>query len=360
MGRWLGGEISMQERVIKWILLAALGLVVLLLSATPVFRGSREQRNYQKRGMRLLAVPRTRVMVLPALGIFIMGFLALISYLAISDGAWEEAGSMILLCLGIGLLILVCGFFAGYCMQKRHTLYDDEQLLLGSPFRPYRKLAWREISRMEIQNQDAFSLYDRDGVKRVCATSDLTGYHDFYETASRCCKPGYTAASGGGSAYQQSYSTFAGQGMLRYRTGEYIAMLVISLLMAGMIFVMAIVSGKEITEMGAWLFSKEGMETKLIVAGLILISIVMLVYTSLQKITYDNRQITFSRFPKGTESVGWNEVLRIAYSPQQGSRSITLYTQKKNYTIKERQFRRGFSELVLALEKRYGAPKQGS
>lgn len=349
----------MQERVIKWILLAILGLVVLLLSVTPVFRGSKEQRNHQKSGMRMLAAPRTRVLILPALGIFIMGFLALIAYLAISDGAWEEAGSMILLCLGIGLLILICGFFAGYCMQKRHTLYDEEQLLLGAPFRPYQRLTWREISRMEIQNQDAFSLYDRDGVKRVSATADLTGYHDFYETAVRCCKPGYTAASGGGSAYQQTYSTISGQGMLRCRTGEYIAMLVISLLMAGMVFVMAVISGKEITEMGARLFSKEGMETKLLVAGLILISIVMLVYMSLQKITYDNRQITFSRFPKGTESVDWNEVIRISYSPQPRDRSITLHTQKKNYTIKERQFRRGFSELVLALEKRYGAPKQG-
>lgn len=348
----------MQERIIKWILLAVFGLIILLLSVTPVFRGSRKQREYQKRGMRMLAVPRTRVMVLPALGIFIMGFLGLFSYLAISDGAWEEAGDMILLCLGIGLLILICGFFAGYCMQKRHTLYDDEQILPGEPFRPYKRLTWREISRMEIQNQDAFSLYDRNGVKCVTATADLTGYHDFYETAVRCCKPEYTAAAGGGSAYQQTYSTFSGEGMLRYRTGEYIVMLVISLLMAGMIFVMGIVSGKDMAEMGAWLLSKEGLETKLLVAGLILISVVMLIYTSLQKITYDSRQITFSRFPKGSESVGWNEVTRISYSPQPRDRSITLHTQKKNYTIRERQFRRGFSELVLELQKRYGAPKQ--
>ena len=204
----------MQERIIKWILLAVFGLIILPLSVTPVFRGSRKQREYQKRGMRMLAVPRTRVMVLPALGIFIMGFLGLFSYLAISDGAWEEAGDMILLCLGIGFLILICGFFAGYCMQKRHTLYDDEQILPGEPFRPYKRLTWREISRMEIQNQDAFSLYDRNGVKCVTATADLTGYHDFYETAVRCCKPEYTAAAGGGSAYQQTYSTFSGEGKI--------------------------------------------------------------------------------------------------------------------------------------------------
>lgn len=350
----------MQERVINWILLAVLGIIILLLSAMPIFQGGREQRNYQKRGMRILAVSRARIMVLPALGIFVMGFLALFAYLAISDGAWEEAGGMILLCLGIGLLILIGGFFSGYCMQKRHTLYDDGQILLGAPFRPYRRLAWYEISRMEIKNQDAFFLYDRDGVKRVFATADLIGYHDFYETALRCCKPEYTAASVGGSAYQQTFGVISGAGMLRYRTGEYVVMLVISLLMAGMVFAAGLASGKDMTEMGAWLFSREGLETKLFVTGMVLISVISLLYTSMQKITYDTRQITLYRFPKGSESVNWKEVLKITSSVHRGDRIITLHTQKKNYTIREKQFRRGFSELVLELRKKSDEPKQDS
>ncbi len=107
--------------------------------------------------------------------------------------------------------------------------------------------------------------------------------------------------------------------------------------------------------MTAWLFSKEGLETKLFVMGMLLISVISLVYTSMQKITYDTRQITFYRFPKGSESVNWKKILKITFSVHRGDRSITLHTQKKNYTIKEKQFRRGFSELVLELQKKGAA-----
>lgn len=347
----------MNEQIMKMILLLIFGVIILLLSATPVLRGSKEQRSYCKRGMRMLAVPRMRVLVMPALGIFVMGFLGLIAYLAIADGAWEEAGSMILLCIGIGLLILICGFFVGYCMQKRHILYDEEQIFVGTPFHTYQRLTWHELSRMEIKNQDAFNLYDRNGVRRVSATADLTGYHDFYETAMRHLRPENAVKNGNAGAYQREYSVTAGEGMLRYRTGEYVVMLVISLLMAVMVIVIGFVSGKSMQDMGEWLFSKEGMETKLLVAGLVVISIGCLVYTSLQKITYDRMQITFERFPKGTERVGWNEVQKINYSAVKENRSITLYTPNKTYVIKENQFRKGFSEFVVELQKRYGAER---
>ena len=345
----------MNEHIIKWVLLLILGIIILLLSATPVFRGSKEQRACQKRGMRMLAVPRLRIFVLPALGILVMGFLAVIASLAIADGAWEEAGSMILLCLGIGLVIVIAGFFAGYCMQKRHILYDEEQLLIGTPFHSYQRITWRELSGMEIKSQDAFNLYDRNGTKRVSATADLTGYHDFYETALRRLRPENAVKSGDAGAYQQEYSVTGGAGMLRYRTGEYAVMLVISLMMAAMVVVIGIISGEDL---GAWLFSKEGIEAKLLMVGLVTISIVCLIYTSLQKITYDRLQITFERFPRGAESVSWNEVQKIDYSAVQDNRSITLYTPRKNYVIREKQFRRGFSEFVVELQNRYGAPRQ--
>ena len=343
----------MTERIIKLILLLILGIIVLLLSVTPVFRGSKEQREHQKRGMNMLAAPRARILVLPALGIFVMGFLSLFAYLAIADGAWEEAGGMIMLCIGIGLVILLGGFFAGYCMQKRHILYDDEQIFVGTPFHTYQRLSWQELAKMEIKNQDAFNLYDRGGIRRITATADLVGYHDFYETAMRHLRPENAVKNGNAGAYQQEYSVIGGEGMLRYRTGEYVLMLVISLLMVVVIVVIGALSGEDI---GAWLFSKEGIETKLLVIGLVTISIVCLVYTSLQKITYDRMQITFERFPKGAETVGWNEVQKIDYSAVEEDRVITLYTQKKNYAIKEKQFRKGFSEFVLELQKRYGEP----
>lgn len=50
------------------IFLLILFVFVLILSATPLFRKSRSQREYESSGMRLLATSRGRVLLLPALG----------------------------------------------------------------------------------------------------------------------------------------------------------------------------------------------------------------------------------------------------------------------------------------------------
>ena len=50
------------------IFLLILFVFVLILSATPLFRKSRSQRDYESSGMQLLATSRGRVLLLPALG----------------------------------------------------------------------------------------------------------------------------------------------------------------------------------------------------------------------------------------------------------------------------------------------------
>ena len=48
------------------IFLLILFVFVLILSATPLFRKSRSQRDYESSGMQLLATSRGRVLLLPA------------------------------------------------------------------------------------------------------------------------------------------------------------------------------------------------------------------------------------------------------------------------------------------------------
>lgn len=179
----------MEEWALNLILHLVLCAVVLLLSLTPLFKNGKQQRNYQNKGMRMLATLRMNILLLPALGIFMFGFVLFFMYLAIKDGAWEKAGDMILLCLGLAVFMLIGGFLGGYVMKKRHVLYDDEQILIGAAFRPYQRLKWYEISRMDIKKKNTFFLYDRSGIMRVRATADMEGYEDFYETAARHLKP---------------------------------------------------------------------------------------------------------------------------------------------------------------------------
>ena len=53
----------------KLIFLLILFVFVLILSATPLFRKSRSQREYESSGMQLLATSRGRVLLLPRLSL---------------------------------------------------------------------------------------------------------------------------------------------------------------------------------------------------------------------------------------------------------------------------------------------------
>lgn len=297
--------------------------------------------------MHLLAVSKRRQMQLPLLGICIFGFVAFFVGIAISMGAWEEAGDGMLLCIGLAVVILAAGLFTGYCRKAQHIWYDEENLLIGRPFRQYETVQWREIVKMHILNQDFFYLYDRDGRRLVSADASMTGYHEFYDMAIKHCRPEYDVMSGTGTPYQEKYVMTVGGGVLRCRTGEYAVMFVISLLLAGMVLSMGFATGKSADEMFAWCLSAENMETKLIIFAFIAGSALALIYTGLQKITYDQRQIEICRFPHKTVCLNWNEVRKTECRQDvRGDRTLILYTDKKAYMIREKQFRKGFSEMI--------------
>ncbi len=309
-----------------------------------------KQSQYREQGMRLLAVPKRRQMMLPLLGIFMLGFVIVLVGIAVSMGAWEEAGSIMLFCVGLAVIIFVAGLFTGYCLKARHIWYDEEKLLIGRPFRQYETVQWRGIVRMQILNQDFFYLYDRDGRRLVSADAGMTGYHEFYDMAAKHCMPERDVMAGTGTPYQEKYVAASGGGVLRYRTGEYAVMLVISLLLAGMVFGVEFASGKNADGILAWCLSAENMEAKLIILALIAGSAAALIYTGLQKITYDQRQIEICRFPRGVVRMNWNEVRKTECRREEsGYRTLILYTDRKNYVIREKQFRKGFSELIRSI-----------
>ncbi len=183
----------------------------------------------------------------------------------------------------------------------------------------------------------------------------MTGYQDFYSMAAKHCMPERDVMPGVGTTYQEKYSVTACGGVLRYRMGEYAVMLAVSLLLAGMVPVMGFASEKSVNEMLAWCFSDENMEAKLIVLAFIAGSTIALIVAGLQKVTYDQRQIEIRRFPRKTVRINWNEVRKTeCRSEKCGYRMLILYTDKKNYVIREKQFRKGFAELIRWIEKNGG------
>ena len=178
----------------KLIFLLILFVFVLILSATPLFRKSRSQREYESSGMQLLATSRGRVLLLPALGCLCACIVTFFMVLMYQDIGFEasDIGSL-LSCIGVTILLVVVCFLGGYAMQARHVLYNEEILLIGKPFRPYQTIHWYEISEMRIKNQDFFDLYDRNGRRCVSANANLEGYRQFYQASLRFTRPEYTA-----------------------------------------------------------------------------------------------------------------------------------------------------------------------
>lgn len=330
-------------------------ILAAVLSATPLFGGSRKQKEYMKNGMMLVSIPRGKQMLLPALGIMTAAFVSFFLFLAATanEGAWEEAGDMILLCIGAVILLLAVCFLGGYCLQRRHILYDEEKLLVGKPFRPYEEIRWYELTRMKIKNQDFFDLYDRNEKRRISVDANMEGYYDFYQTALWHIRPEYRVPSGDGTAYQKKFAVRDGCGMLRYRTGEYYAFLVISLLLTGMFFVLIFSSGESISDT-LNMIREEKIFGVLVIPLFLLGSVFSLTYVNLQKINYDREKIVFDRFPRRKVTLLWQDVRKIECAADRAaSRKIILYTQDKHYTIRESQFRRGFPELLHELFKEY-------
>ena len=125
------------------IFLLILFVFVLILSATPLFRKSRSQRDYESSGMQLLATSRGRVLLLPALGCLCACIVTFFMVLMYQDIGFEasDIGSL-LSCIGVTILLVVVCFLGGYAMQARHVLYNEEILLIGKPFRPALKYSY--------------------------------------------------------------------------------------------------------------------------------------------------------------------------------------------------------------------------
>lgn len=327
--------------MIELIVLLSMLLVVAALVKTRLYRDSKEKQEYEKNGMRLVSEPKKKQYLMPAIGLISALLVSFFMYIAIEAGAWEEAAGMMLLCMGVTAVLLVVCFFAGYCMKRHHILYDEQKILIGRIFRPYEVVYWYEIGRMEIKNQDFFSLYDRENRRRIAVDAGMEGYGDFYVLAYGITKPVQNAVSG------QSGTAWTGCGVLRCRIGEAYVMIAFGLLLAGLVLVMMLTSGAKLQELPSLFLNKKN-------AGIWFVPFILLfgigsaVYRSQQEVTYDSQKLVIKHFLRGNTVIFWNMTERVEYLD---TREIVLYTQGRKYIIAENKFRKGFSEFVYELQR---------
>lgn len=325
--------------------------LMLLLGITPLFRGSRRQKQYQKEGMRILTVARGRIVLPPALACFCTGFVGFFVILM-----WQDMGVSALaeefwfwVLLGTVVLLDVVCFLAGYVLQRRHILYNEEMFLIGRPFRDYQKLHWYEISKMQIKNQDFFNLYDREGRRCAQASAVLEGYQAFYQEALLRVKSEQDVAAGEGNAYTKRFTPTNGSGILQPREGEYVVLLV---LMGAIILVTAGIGMQGGIGAGELLagFLEERLYGALIVPIGFVVGLQGLIWALGSKITYDRTEIVWYRFGRKRKSLRRADITGITVKEERnGLRKLVFYTKTKQYRIRETQYRKGFSEFFAEL-----------
>ena len=198
--------------------------------------------------MQLLATSRGRVLLLPALGCLCACIVTFFMVLMYRDIGFEasDIGSL-LSCIGVTILLVVVCFLGGYAMQARHVLYNEEILLIGKPFRPTRPFTGMKSLRCGSKI-GTFLICMTETAAAVSAQMRIwkaTG--NFIEASLRFTRPEYTAKQKS-TPYDNPVSAASGCGTLRYRTGEYYALLILYAVVMFLFFGLTVFPGKAFRE----------------------------------------------------------------------------------------------------------------
>ena len=144
-------------------------------------------------------------------------------------------------------------------------------------------------------------------------------------------------------------SAASGCGTLRYRTGEYYALLILYAVVMFLFFGLTVFSGESISGT-LQIIREEKLYGALFFPVAFVGTVLALFYVSLQKITYDREKIVISRFPRRTQTLLRRDIRQLeCTSDSQGLRTLTLHTDNRRYVIREKQFRVGFPEFFNEL-----------
>lgn len=119
------------------------------------------------------------------IGILIGGMFAVFGAMALRDGAQKEEPWLVPLTF-VGLMVGALCCAGGYIFYAKHVFFDEEELIVGRPFRSMLHVKWQEISRMETK-KTRLLLYGADGKKLVAANPALENFDLFSDMAKRMC-----------------------------------------------------------------------------------------------------------------------------------------------------------------------------
>lgn len=265
------------------------------------------------------------------IGIIIGGMFCFFGAMAIRDGAHKEQMWLVPLIL-FGVLVGVVFVLSGYIFYARHVFFDEEELIVGRPFRKMLHVKWQEISRMEVKANKTILLYGADGKRLVTAGMALENYDLFSSMARRMCSARMPKKEGGLKDGER----------LMTRKLAWLAMLLYAVLMFSLVVLVALVQGYSF---------KDVLTGKLFLLPIMLLigtaALFYAVFLYMEKIRYTKDDITFYRL-YGKKKFLWRNLKKIRRMGDLGGTVQKLYLtwEGKEYMVSNVKYRAQYDEFL--------------
>ena len=173
----------MGQRIYKLIFILVIALIAKILQVI-LGKKSKKQKRLEQDGKIVMKMSGSGGYVMLALGIVMFAFITFFVWMALSTDpmAWEEAGGLMILCEGMGVLILLAGIWVCYIIHARAIIIDWEKITVCKPFKADEEIPWETIGSIEMQDAQSI-LYDRNRQIRLKVNAQLNNYARFYQVA---------------------------------------------------------------------------------------------------------------------------------------------------------------------------------
>lgn len=281
------------------------------------------------------------------IGIVLAALFIFIGTMAAKDKTTEEEPWIIPVIL-LGVLVGVFCMVVGYILYAQHVFFDEEELIVGRPFRSSLHVKWQEISRMEFVG-NRLVLYAAGGKKLLKTDMTLENYDLFSDMAKRMCS---SKQARDGKGVWKNGERVMGRHAAKWAVFFVSAFLVVSVLVLG--------------QMGDYQLSKMFVRSDMVIfpVALAIAAAIFLygIWLHSDRIRYTKEEITFCNlFSKKTFQWRTLKKIRRAKVGQMEVEKLFLTFEGKEYAVNSAKCvmdYRDFMDFIIDLALRQGTPTE--
>ena len=175
----------MQGKILRIGLFFVIVLIAGVLQAVFGKHKNKKQNNLEKGGSIVVKLPSGGGFILLAMGIFMFVFVDIFVLIFLSVApkeALEEAGGMMMVCQGLGVLILLVCILGFYFISSNMVAFDGEKITICKAFKEDQQIPWGTVGSIDMQDHQCI-LYDRNRGVLLRVNAKAENYARFCQAA---------------------------------------------------------------------------------------------------------------------------------------------------------------------------------